>query len=98
MSISGREAARGRKTRVKTPTTMRREPSLLDTKVQVQKALQAPLRRHSFRQFKVIYQSLKSMKMKSLHLKLLKRKIVSIQKRKKSYSRENLSKLRNQSA
>ena len=64
MSTSGKEAARGRKMSVKTPKTMRREPSSLDTKAQVQRAQQAPLRRHSFRQYKVIYQSLRSMKMK----------------------------------
>jgi len=86
MSTSGKEAARGRKMRVKTPKTMRREPSSLDTKAQVQRAQQAPLRRHSFRQYKVIYQSLRSMKMKikSLHQKVQERKTASIQKRKKS--------------
>ena len=84
MSTSGKEAARGRKMRVRTPKTMRREPSSLDTKAQVQRAQQAPLRRHSFRQYKVIYQSLRSMKMKSLHQKLQERKTASIQKRKKS--------------
>ena len=84
MSTSGKEATKGRRTRVKTQTTMKREPSSLDTRARVRRALQAPLRRLSSNQYKVIYPSLRSMKMKSLHPKLQRRKTVSIQKQKKS--------------